>query len=107
VSKITFLQESRLHAALGLPAGPVDPEALVVAAEGQRRNLEAATTQARALEAAGGGSRELAQLRDEVASLRSQNRLAARERELDQRDAQDELDYERDHALRFGEKPRI
>ncbi len=108
MSKITFAQESRLHAALGLPAGPVDPEVLVAAAEGQKRALASAVTDTnrRTLAASEGSARELTALRAEVASLRSQNRLAARERELDRRDELEEADYQRDFAFRFGQKAR-
>jgi hypothetical protein len=65
--------------------------------------LEAAQTQRRSLES--NSADETRQLREEVASLRSQNRIAARERELDRRDAAEEAEYERDFEYRFGRKP--
>lgn len=101
--RMTFAQETRLFAAIGLTKAVPSPDEIVAAAEGQKRAFEAATTRTRELEAAGGGSSEIAQLRDEISSLRSQNRIAARERELDRRDEREERDYELDFLRRFNE----
>jgi hypothetical protein len=95
-------ESARLLKALGKTTFATGEE-LVVAAEEQRRTLEAAQTQRRSLES--NAADETRQLREEVASLRSQNRIAARERELDRRDAAEEAEYERDFEYRFGRKP--
>jgi hypothetical protein len=66
--RMSFEQETRLHRALGVTKSKPSAEEIVIAAEGQKRSLEAASTERRAFES---------QSRDEVLALRRE--LAARE----------------------------
>jgi hypothetical protein len=87
---LSYAEETRLFAAIGCSTAMPSPAEVVAAAESQKHELESTTrkleaaTSTRQLEAA--RDSEIAALRRELELLTSQNRLAAKERELDRRD---------------------
>lgn len=85
---LTAEQHRQLARRLGVPGGFRDGEHLM--AELDRDHRE------RKLQA------DVAAQRRELESLRSRQRLAERERELDRRDEEEEAAYQRDFHYRFG-----
>jgi hypothetical protein len=109
--RLTYEQERRLHRALGITKVQPTGEELVVAGEArardfeqQTRDLEQHAAERRSFEAKESESRAL---REQVARLETQLRLAAKERDLDRRDAAEEDEYRRDFAFRAGQRPVI
>jgi hypothetical protein len=111
VATFTYEQERRFHAALGVTKVQPSGTELLAAAEGLKAALEQSREQVRALESNARSfaakESESRALREQVGRLETQLRLAAKERDLDRRDAAEEDEYARDFAFRSGQRPVI